>query len=200
MEDEELPSESTARPVFRRNLLNNTTSTNTNPTVNSFTNIRDKRVKLAQARTEKRSSKRTKQTISRKKKPSLHSTPQTKSKKPTTNFDTFSTDDELYEDYDPSTVQKPSLNKSAAHINLQVEENLIDLNVSFASGATDTNEPDQKPDTISKTTSHTKEDVLKYFTKQTNGEFKCNLCVNTPKVIYPLSLFNLRILSSTRAF
>lgn len=208
MEIEELPSGSKSRPVLRRKLLNNTTSTNPNAVVNSSPDIRGKQVKLAQAKTKKISFKPTKKSSLNKS--SHHSIQRTKSKKSTKNFDTMSTDDESSEDDYPSTAQDSSLNNTATHIDRQ-QENLADFNNSFASDATDadeptqprepnqlsqSNQPNQKPSTTSRKTGQKKEDVLKYFTKQRNGEFKCNLCINPSKVIKFLSSPSLKIVFS----
>jgi len=184
MEDEELPSESTARPSFRRNVLKNTTSINTNLLLDSAAKVDRKKLKSTSAATKKRSSRLAKQSISRKKTPARHSTPKSKAKKSIIGINSSSTDDDMYEDHDQSTNQELPSDRSAAHqADIQGDENLTDLNGSFASDITDTNDPDNQPNTLSKTTARTKQDVLGYFTKQANGEFKCNLCTNTPKVI-----------------
>lgn len=49
MEDEELPSESTAQPSFRRKSIRDTTSTKANPAINSSTKVRTDKDRLAPA-------------------------------------------------------------------------------------------------------------------------------------------------------
>ena len=104
---------------------------------------------------------------------------------------------------------------STHQMNIQIQNNDINLDASFASDDTDDNEKRQQLDVTSKTTVHSKQDVLKYFTKlQITGEFTCNneetcfwteqaksrfkfektaikrnyLCTNTSKVIFLLSI------------
>ena len=184
MEDEELPSESTTQPSSRRNLLKNTTSTEANRVISSFAKAHGEKDRLAPAKTKKRRLKEPKRSASSKtKKPSLHSTPKKKLKRPLPIFDEYSgSDDDIYEDYEPSTDPKSTSNKSRKQDDPQVKENSTALNISFASDATNTDGSNDKSEAKSKTTGHTKEDVMKYFTKQLNGEFKCNLCINSPKV------------------
>jgi hypothetical protein len=197
MEDEELPSESTSRPIFRQNVQKTLSSTNANTPSGSSSKF-NKKVKLTSTTTKKSIVKPIKQSVSRKKNPGLRSTP--KAKRSTALIDNFSsTDDDMYGDNDQRTVQKSDLNNSSTHqINNHIEENVVDLNRSFASDRTDNNDSNQQSDVVVKTTSQTKEDVWSYFTRQINGDFKCNLCTNFPKVIYLLSLIDLTVIFSTK--
>lgn len=136
------------------------------------------------------------------KKSSLHSTPKKKAKVSLPIFDNYSgSDDDTSEDNDTPTDPKSTSNKSSTkEINLQTKRNLITLDASFASDVTDANGPNGASEVKLKTTGHTKQDVMQYFTKQLNGEFKCNLCVHSSKVIGFLSFLNRRIVFGHRIF
>ncbi|CAF4374202.1 unnamed protein product, partial [Rotaria sp. Silwood2] len=164
MDDEELPSESTSRPIFRRNVQKNISSTNANTSSGTSSKFPNKKVKLiSTAHTKKSTKKPAKQPVSRKKKTYLQSTPKTK--RSTTLIDnSISTDDDMHDDYTQTTVQQSNLNDS------------------FASGRTDNNVSNEQSDVMAKKTTQTKEDVWKCFTRQSNGDFQCNLCADPPKV------------------
>ncbi|CAF3475323.1 unnamed protein product [Rotaria socialis] len=170
MKDQELPSESTSRPIFRQN-LNKTTSSANMHTRNSSSSKDLNKIKRTY----------------------IQSTP--KSKIPTTTFDNYiSTDDDMIGDHGSTPVQKSrSNNSSTCQININVEENLIHLDDPLASDETDNNEPNPPSNVVPKTTTKTKQDVWEYFTKQYNGEVKCNLCPNSSKVIHLFLLLDLRL-------
>ncbi|CAF1434232.1 unnamed protein product [Rotaria magnacalcarata] len=173
--DDELPSESTARPSFRRSTQPNSKSTNSNSTNSELPTKINK--KLGDA------TKKTKQSIpvKRKKKTISHST--TKAKKPSRILQNFiSTDDEM-EDVAGETEKNPvdsnvSLTNGTDH---NTEENLNSHNDSFDSSQTIDIENDRQ-EQRRKTTMKSKYDVLKYFTKMPNGDLLCNLCTSPPKV------------------
>ncbi|CAF4645497.1 unnamed protein product, partial [Rotaria socialis] len=90
--------------------------------------------------------------------------------------------DDMIGDHGSTPVQKSrSNNSSTCQININVEENLIHLDDPLASDETDNNEPNPPSNVVPKTTTKTKQDVWEYFTKQYNGEVKCNLCPNSSK-------------------
>jgi len=196
MEDEELPSESTSSPVFRQNVQKTINSTNANASNSSSSKGSNKKVNLTSITTKRKPIRKpTRQIVSRKKEPYFQSA--RKSKRSATLIDSYSStdDDDMYVDSDQTTLPKSrSNNSSRRQIKNHAEENLLDLDDSFASCKTDKNDSNEQSDMVLKTTTQTKEDVWKYFTRQKNGDFKCILCTNLPKVIYPLSLLDLKVI------
>ncbi|CAF4252636.1 unnamed protein product, partial [Rotaria magnacalcarata] len=105
MEDQELPSESTSRPIFRQNLNKTTSSANTHTGDSSSSKVLNKNVKLTSITAKRNNPKTKRQFGSRKKRTYTQSTP--KSKTPTTTFDNYSsTDDDMIGDHGSTPVQK----------------------------------------------------------------------------------------------
>ena len=184
-EDEELPSESTARPSFRRNSIKNITLTNSRETAASSKKVRRKKTTSTPSTTQKSRLTSAKRPLSNKENLSIHSTSKAKPKKSKITVDeSDDTDDSTHEDYDSPTIQHSAPTKpSSIQRDHEVEKSPVDLDRSFASDVTDTNELNQEPNTVSKTTNKTKDDVLQYFSRLSTGQYRCNLCVNTDKVM-----------------
>ena len=195
MEYEELPSESTSRPIFRRNVNKTNNSKNSDIGDNSSLKAANKKVKSKI--TKRTASKAREKYALRRRKSQIQSTP--KSNTSTIVFDNCSsTDEDMHNDNDSTATQKARWNDSSmCQISNHVEKNFMHLDDSLASDEAENNESFPQSNTGPKTTTKTKQDIWKYFTRQTRGELRCILCPKSSKVIYfssdlPLNLPILR--------
>ena len=192
--DDELPSESTRRlssyPSTRKNKKSmNTSSTNNLPQqINEKPKSKERRttsviMKSALARRKNDFIKQKKKSIlvTRKKKTISHSTPKT-TRSQTMLHDLISTDDEIEVYNDKKKIKLDSNVSLSDEIDCNIEENLVNHSVSFDSSQTTDIEYYEQEQNSRKNTTRLKEDVLKHFTKNSDGSLKCNLCKISAKV------------------
>ena len=189
MENDELPSESTSRPRFRRSNDKITGATNETAIINAKPLVGKRKLKLPSTRTKRSRIQTTKKPVSGQNKQNLDSNSKKQQSKEIIHGSSETDDDEIQSNSNSMPVKTADLRTYSTHqMNIQIQNNDINLDASFASDDTDDNEKRQQLDVTSKTTVHSKQDALKYFTKQITGEFTCNLCTNTYKVIFLLSI------------
>ena len=192
--DDELPSESTRRlssyPSTRKNKKSmNTSSFNNLPQqINEKPKSKERRTTsvimksaLARRKNDFKKQKTKSILVTRKKKTISHSTPKT-TRSQMMLHDLISTDDEIEVYNDKKKIKLDSNVSLSDEIDYNIKENLVNHNVSFDSSQTTDIEYSEQEQNSRKTTTRLKEDVLKHFTKNSDGSLKYNLCKISAKV------------------
>ncbi|CAF3061795.1 unnamed protein product [Rotaria socialis] len=160
MKDQELPSESTSRPIFRQNLNITTSSANMHTRNSSSSKDLNKIVKLTSTTTKRNNPKTKKNNLVHERKEHIFNQHRNlKYQQQSLTIIVISTHDDMIGDHGSTPVQKSrSNNSSTCQININVEENLIHLDDPLASDETDNNEPNRPSNVVPKTTTKTKQD------------------------------------------